>query len=140
MTLPLSLLKTAQGHPMDGDRFWKMPECYIRGNTIKYIRVPNELLDMVHEEDFNKRGTFFYVALLRDSRVIVKHIVDVAVEVVVALVVEEAAVAGVDVVDVGMALVAEVDVEIARVAEVDVVKAVAEEVVVVVAVVAATTS
>lgn len=39
----------------DGDRFWKMPECYIRGNTIKYIRVPNEILDMVHEEDFSKR-------------------------------------------------------------------------------------
>ncbi|MBA0583266.1 hypothetical protein Gorai_014131, partial [Gossypium raimondii] len=68
--LPLSLLKTAQGHPMlvelkngetynghlvncdtwmnihlrevictskDGDRFWRMPECYIRGNTIKYL-------------------------------------------------------------------------------------------------------
>ncbi|KAK1294750.1 hypothetical protein QJS10_CPA16g01517 [Acorus calamus] len=73
--LPLSLLKTAQGHPMlvelkngetynghlvncdtwmnihlrevictskDGDRFWRMPECYIRGNTIKYLRVPDE--------------------------------------------------------------------------------------------------
>ncbi|RZB49004.1 putative U6 snRNA-associated Sm-like protein LSm4, partial [Glycine soja] len=74
--LPLSLLKTAQGHPMlvelkngetynghlvncdtwmnihlrevictskDGDRFWRMPECYIRGNTIKYLRVPDEV-------------------------------------------------------------------------------------------------
>ncbi|KAL0928622.1 hypothetical protein M5K25_000528 [Dendrobium thyrsiflorum] len=73
--LPLSLLKTALGHPMlvelkngetynghlvncdtwmnihlrevictskDGDRFWRMPECYIRGNTIKYLRVPDE--------------------------------------------------------------------------------------------------
>lgn len=39
----------------DGDRFWKMPECYIRGNTIKYIRVPNEILDMVNEDDLNKR-------------------------------------------------------------------------------------
>jgi U6 snRNA-associated Sm-like protein LSm4 len=27
----------------DGDRFWKLPECYIRGNAIKYIRVPNEV-------------------------------------------------------------------------------------------------
>ncbi|KAH1261608.1 putative U6 snRNA-associated Sm-like protein LSm4 [Glycine max] len=77
MVLPLSLLKTAQGHPMlvelkngetynghlvncdtwmnihlrevictskDGDRFWRMPECYIRGNTIKYLRVPDEVL------------------------------------------------------------------------------------------------
>ncbi|KAH0905140.1 hypothetical protein HID58_044643 [Brassica napus] len=91
-SLPLSLLKTAQGHPMlrdlycneslvelkngetynghlvncdtwmnihlrevictskDGDRFWRMPECYIRGNTIKYLRVPDEVIDKVQEE------------------------------------------------------------------------------------------
>ncbi|XP_052180247.1 probable U6 snRNA-associated Sm-like protein LSm4 isoform X2 [Diospyros lotus] len=81
--LPLSLLKTAQGHPMlvelkngetynghlvncdtwmnihlrevictskDGERFWRMPECYIRGNTIKYLRVPDEVIDKVQEE------------------------------------------------------------------------------------------
>ncbi|KAK4775564.1 hypothetical protein SAY87_023525 [Trapa incisa] len=81
--LPLSLLKTAQGHPMlvelkngetynghlvncdtwmnihlrevictskDGDRFWRMPECYVRGNTIKYLRVPDEVIDKVQEE------------------------------------------------------------------------------------------
>ncbi|RGB44005.1 hypothetical protein C1646_616533, partial [Rhizophagus diaphanus] len=74
--LPLSLLNTAQGHPMlvelkngetfnghlvncdnwmnltlreviqtspEGDRFWRLPECYIRGNTIKYLRVPDEV-------------------------------------------------------------------------------------------------
>ena len=27
----------------DGDRFWRMPECYIRGNTVKYIRIPDEV-------------------------------------------------------------------------------------------------
>ncbi|KAL1558409.1 sm-like protein LSM4 [Salvia divinorum] len=81
--LPLSLLKSAQGHPMlvelkngetynghlvncdtwmnihlrevictskDGDRFWRMPECYVRGNTIKYLRVPDEVIDKVQEE------------------------------------------------------------------------------------------
>ncbi|GJP46297.1 hypothetical protein CLOM_g5601 [Closterium sp. NIES-68] len=81
--LPLSLLKTAQGHPMlvelkngetynghlvscdtwmnihlrevictskDGDRFWRMPQCYVRGNTIKYLRVPDEVIDKVQEE------------------------------------------------------------------------------------------
>ncbi|KAG6954927.1 hypothetical protein JG688_00012129 [Phytophthora aleatoria] len=58
----------------DGDRFWKMPECYIRGNTIKYIRVPNETA---------------------------KRTVDVAVEAVVALATEEVAGAGVDAVDAG---------------------------------------
>jgi len=24
----------------DGDRFWRMAMCYVRGNTIKYLRVP----------------------------------------------------------------------------------------------------
>lgn len=27
----------------DGDRFWRMAECYVRGNTIKYLRVPDEV-------------------------------------------------------------------------------------------------
>ncbi|KAI8818019.1 uncharacterized protein EV422DRAFT_574460 [Fimicolochytrium jonesii] len=81
--LPLSLLNTAQGHPMlvelkngetynghlvncdnfmninlrevictspDGDRFWRLPEIYIRGSTIKYLRIPDEVIDMVREE------------------------------------------------------------------------------------------
>ncbi|XP_039048366.1 probable U6 snRNA-associated Sm-like protein LSm4 [Hibiscus syriacus] len=36
----------------DRDRFWRMPECYIRGNTIKYLRlrVPDEDIDKVQEE------------------------------------------------------------------------------------------
>uniref|UniRef100_A0A1E1XQ65 U6 snRNA-associated Sm-like protein LSm4 n=1 Tax=Amblyomma sculptum TaxID=1581419 RepID=A0A1E1XQ65_AMBSC len=96
--LPLSLLRTAQNHPMlvelkngetynghlvscdnwmninlrevictsrDGDKFWRMPECYIRGSTIKYLRIPDEVIDMVKEEtlvkgrgrgDASKRG------------------------------------------------------------------------------------
>ncbi|XP_020606465.1 U6 snRNA-associated Sm-like protein LSm4 [Orbicella faveolata] len=34
----------------DGDRFWKIPECYIRGSNIKYLRIPNEVIDMVKYE------------------------------------------------------------------------------------------
>ncbi|KAM7352932.1 U6 snRNA-associated Sm-like protein LSm4 isoform 2-T2 [Cochliomyia hominivorax] len=34
----------------DGDRFWRMPECYIRGSTIKYLRIPDEVIDMVRED------------------------------------------------------------------------------------------
>ncbi|KAJ3289073.1 RNA processing protein, partial [Borealophlyctis nickersoniae] len=78
--LPLSLLTTAEGHPIlvelkngetynghlekidtfmnivlhevictgaNGDRFWRLPEIYIKGNTIKYLRVPDECIDMV---------------------------------------------------------------------------------------------
>ena len=76
MVLPLSLLRTATGHPMlvelkngetynghlvscdnwmniclrevictsrDGDRFWKLPELVVRGNNIKYLRIPEEV-------------------------------------------------------------------------------------------------
>lgn len=82
--LPLTLLRTAQNHPMlvelkngetynghlvscdnwmninlrevictsrDGDRFWRMPEVYLRGVNIKYLRIPDEVIDMVREEE-----------------------------------------------------------------------------------------
>ncbi|KAI8356993.1 hypothetical protein B0O80DRAFT_446298 [Mortierella sp. GBAus27b] len=39
----------------DGDRFWRLTECYIRGNTIKYLRVPDEIIDMVREEANKQR-------------------------------------------------------------------------------------
>ncbi|CAF3747253.1 unnamed protein product [Adineta steineri] len=38
----------------DGDRFWKIPECYIRGNTIKYLRLPEDILGLV-KEDVNEK-------------------------------------------------------------------------------------
>eukprot|EP00439_Symbiodinium_sp_Y106_P018694 s188_g2.t1 len=34
----------------DGERFWKIPECYVRGNSIKYLRLPDEVIDMVKDE------------------------------------------------------------------------------------------
>ncbi|KAB0397578.1 hypothetical protein E2I00_016935 [Balaenoptera physalus] len=34
----------------DRDKFWLMPECYIRGSTIKYLRIPDEITDTVKEE------------------------------------------------------------------------------------------
>lgn len=38
----------------DGDKFWRMPECYIRGSTIKYLRIPDEVIDMVKEDPSSK--------------------------------------------------------------------------------------
>ena len=35
----------------DGDKFWKMPECYIRGSSIKYLRLPDDAIDKVPEGD-----------------------------------------------------------------------------------------
>lgn len=39
----------------DGDRFWRLPECYIRGNSIKYLRIPDEIIDLVAEEEQRDR-------------------------------------------------------------------------------------
>uniref|UniRef100_A0A915K9W2 U6 snRNA-associated Sm-like protein LSm4 n=1 Tax=Romanomermis culicivorax TaxID=13658 RepID=A0A915K9W2_ROMCU len=83
MVLPLSLLRTAQNHPMlvelkncetynghlvacdnwmnihlrdvictsrDGDKFWRIPEVYVRGSNIKYMRIPDEILDAVKDD------------------------------------------------------------------------------------------
>lgn len=38
----------------DGDKFWRMSECYIRGSTIKYLRIPDEVIDLVKEDVQNK--------------------------------------------------------------------------------------
>ena len=31
-----------------------MPECYVRGSTIKYLRIPDEVIDMVKDEVLQK--------------------------------------------------------------------------------------
>ncbi|KAG2493140.1 hypothetical protein HYH03_008564 [Edaphochlamys debaryana] len=38
----------------DGQRFFKMAEAYVRGNTIKYISVPEEVIDKVQEENLRR--------------------------------------------------------------------------------------
>ncbi|ORX51181.1 Sm-like ribonucleo protein [Hesseltinella vesiculosa] len=50
----LTLREVIQTSP-DGDRFWRLPECYIRGNTIKYLNVPEEIVDMVKEDENRQR-------------------------------------------------------------------------------------
>ncbi|KAL7413603.1 hypothetical protein BDY24DRAFT_340457, partial [Mrakia frigida] len=39
----------------DGERFWKMKECYVRGNTIKYLRVADSVLDSVQADQAKMR-------------------------------------------------------------------------------------
>ncbi|XP_046851998.1 U6 snRNA-associated Sm-like protein LSm4 [Xenia sp. Carnegie-2017] len=40
----------------DGDRFWRIPECYVRGSNIKYLRIPDEVIDMVKEDISKAKG------------------------------------------------------------------------------------
>ncbi|CAO1625793.1 unnamed protein product [Parajaminaea phylloscopi] len=35
----------------DGERFWKLPECYIKGATIKCLRLTDSLLDTVRQQE-----------------------------------------------------------------------------------------
>jgi len=39
---------------LDGDHFWRMNECYVRGSTIKYLRIPDEVIDMVKDENIQR--------------------------------------------------------------------------------------
>ncbi|CAG8691014.1 16281_t:CDS:2 [Dentiscutata erythropus] len=50
----LTLREVIQTSP-EGDRFWRLPECYIRGNTIKYLRVPDEIIEMVKDDAVRQR-------------------------------------------------------------------------------------
>ncbi|KAI8060079.1 hypothetical protein BC940DRAFT_312924 [Gongronella butleri] len=50
----LTLREVIQTSP-DGDRFWRLSECYVRGNTIKYLNVPEEIVDMVKEDESRQR-------------------------------------------------------------------------------------
>lgn len=64
---PLTELLTTACHPhpypvfflptrQDADKFVKMVEVYVRGNSIKYVTIPDEVLDMVQEEDLSKES------------------------------------------------------------------------------------
>ncbi|KAK7466290.1 RNA processing protein [Stygiomarasmius scandens] len=52
----ITLREVYQTNP-DGDRFWKLKECYVRGSTIKYLRIPDTLLETVKEEQNRSRDT-----------------------------------------------------------------------------------
>ena len=35
----------------DGDKFFRVPDCYIRGNNVKYLRVPEEVIQVAVNEN-----------------------------------------------------------------------------------------
>ncbi|KAI9672526.1 MAG: RNA processing protein [Caeruleum heppii] len=49
----LTLKEVVQTSP-DGDKFFRLPEAYVRGNNIKYLRIPDEIIDLV--KDDQKQG------------------------------------------------------------------------------------
>lgn len=43
-------LKTVTGSSKDEKELWRTAEMYIRGNTIKYIKMPDSVIDKAEEE------------------------------------------------------------------------------------------
>ena len=41
----------------DGESFWSIQEMYIRGNTIKYLRIPDVVVDVVAEEKLARESS-----------------------------------------------------------------------------------
>ncbi|KEF57361.1 uncharacterized protein A1O9_05278, partial [Exophiala aquamarina CBS 119918] len=56
----LTLKEVVQTSP-EGDKFFRLAEVYVRGNNIKYLRVPEEIIDLAkeqqqHNHQGNQRG------------------------------------------------------------------------------------
>lgn len=41
----------------EGDRFYRLPEAYVRGNNIKYLRLPDEIIETVKEQQAQQAAT-----------------------------------------------------------------------------------
>ncbi|KAL1305488.1 hypothetical protein AAFC00_002363 [Neodothiora populina] len=52
----LTLKEVIQTSP-DGDKFFRLPECYIRGNNIKYLRMEDEIVDLVKDQQQSQQSS-----------------------------------------------------------------------------------
>ncbi|KAI1760311.1 putative U6 snRNA-associated Sm-like protein LSm4 [Hypoxylon sp. FL1150] len=53
----LTLKEVIQTSP-EADKFVRLPEVYVKGNNIKYLRVPDEIIDLVKEQQHNQQSGF----------------------------------------------------------------------------------
>ncbi|KAL3418305.1 pentatricopeptide repeat protein [Phlyctema vagabunda] len=51
----LTLKEVVQTSP-EGDKFFRLPEVYVKGNNIKYLRVPDEIIDLVKDQQQARLG------------------------------------------------------------------------------------
>ncbi|KAI1112442.1 like-Sm domain-containing protein [Nemania sp. NC0429] len=51
----LTLREVVQTSP-EADKFVRLPEVYVKGNNIKYLRVPDEIIDIVKEQQHSQGG------------------------------------------------------------------------------------
>ncbi|KAJ8128784.1 hypothetical protein O1611_g4849 [Lasiodiplodia mahajangana] len=53
----LTLKEVVQTSP-EADKFVRLPEVYVKGNNIKYLRVPDEIIDLVKDQQHSQGGGF----------------------------------------------------------------------------------
>ncbi|KAK6081071.1 LSM domain-containing protein [Seiridium cupressi] len=53
----LTLKEVVQTSP-EGDKFVRLPEVYIKGNNIKYLRVPDDIIEIAKEQQQGQQGGF----------------------------------------------------------------------------------
>ncbi|ETS83256.1 U6 snRNA-associated Sm-like protein LSm4 [Pestalotiopsis fici W106-1] len=53
----LTLKEVVQTSP-EGDKFVRLPEVYIKGNNIKYLRVPDDIIDIAKEQQQSQQSGF----------------------------------------------------------------------------------
>ncbi|KAF7846057.1 hypothetical protein BT93_L5409 [Corymbia citriodora subsp. variegata] len=52
----LTLKEVIQTSP-EGDKFVRLPECYVRGNNIKYLRMEDEIVDLVKDQQQTQQAS-----------------------------------------------------------------------------------
>ncbi|KAM3077257.1 RNA processing protein [Clarireedia jacksonii] len=53
----LTLREVVQTSP-EGDKFVRLPEVYVKGNNIKYLRMPDEIIDLVKDQQQGQQGGY----------------------------------------------------------------------------------
>ncbi|RQM07845.1 hypothetical protein DH86_00000732 [Scytalidium sp. 3C] len=53
----LTLKEVVQTSP-EGDKFFRLPEVYVKGNNIKYLRVPDEIIDLAKEQQQGQQNNY----------------------------------------------------------------------------------
>ncbi|KAL2120721.1 hypothetical protein VTJ04DRAFT_4748 [Mycothermus thermophilus] len=53
----LTLREVVQTSP-EGDKFMRLKEAYVKGNNIKYLQIPEEVLDAVKEQQSQQQAAF----------------------------------------------------------------------------------
>ncbi|KHJ33551.1 putative small nuclear ribonucleoprotein [Erysiphe necator] len=55
----LTMKEVVQTSP-DGDKFYRLAEVYVKGSNIKYLRVPDEIVDLVKEQQMRGQNNSGY--------------------------------------------------------------------------------